>query len=78
MGCIGLGIVCVRVFHILCFVHRQVGRATQLRDSTIKVELDSSTESFNPYVAFGSMDKAMLIVFSIAIMAEWPSIVRPI
>ena len=41
-------------------------------------EIESSIEDFNPYTVFGSMGKAMLTLFSIAILVEWPEIARPI
>jgi len=33
---------------------------------------------FNPFLSFGSMGKAMLTLFSIAIFAEWTEVVRPV
>mmetsp|Transcript_174 Transcript_174/g.579 ORF Transcript_174/g.579 Transcript_174/m.579 type:complete len:646 (+) Transcript_174:48-1985(+) len=33
---------------------------------------------FNPHLAFGSMGKSMLTLFSIAIFAEWTEVVRPV
>lgn len=34
--------------------------------------------NFNPYMFFGSMGRAMLTLFNVAILAEWPEVMRPI
>merc|ERR1711957_751113 len=73
-------IVVVYVFAIFCvmFIGKSDERLNYPGFNLTEEKIESSIEDFNPYTAFGSMDKAMFTLFNIAILAEWPEIVRPI
>ena len=71
-------VVVVYVFALFCvsFISKSDERFNY-PGFTLNEDENELIENFNPYMAFGSMDRAMLTLFNIVIMAEWPEVIRP-
>lgn len=78
------GFLCVIFYVFAIFLTDHLGKSpeTDLYPGYFKDEVDIDTQeimvNYNPYVHFGSMTYSMLTLFNMAILAEWPEIVRPI
>jgi hypothetical protein len=48
--------------------------------SSVEKEIDEQEvmQNFNPYICFGTVMKAMLTLFNVAVLNEWTDIVRPV
>mmetsp|Transcript_74070 Transcript_74070/g.176389 ORF Transcript_74070/g.176389 Transcript_74070/m.176389 type:complete len:660 (-) Transcript_74070:83-2062(-) len=73
---LGLSIYACSIFCV-----EMIGRQTMYPGYTeVPVEINEQEimTEFNPFLSFGSMGKAMVTLFSIAIFAEWTEVVRPV
>mmetsp|Transcript_23913 Transcript_23913/g.43881 ORF Transcript_23913/g.43881 Transcript_23913/m.43881 type:complete len:650 (-) Transcript_23913:84-2033(-) len=77
VGCLlALSIYCCAIFCTSIIGKQKVYPGyTEVMEEINEQEVMSE---FNPHLAFGSMGKSMLTLFSIAIFAEWTEIVRPV
>lgn len=73
--------ICIYVSAIFCTTLIGRGPVQQYPGyTTVDSEMDENevVANFNPYMCFGSMSRSMLTLFNIAILTEWPEIVRPV
>jgi len=73
---LGLSIYCCAVFCV-GFIGKQTEYPGYSEDP-VEINQQEVMANFNPHLSFGSMGRAMLTLFSIAIFAEWTEIVRPV
>jgi len=74
-------LLALSIYACSIFCVEMIGRQTVYPGYTeVAVEINEQEvmTEFNPFLSFGSMGKAMLTLFSIAIFAEWTEVVRPV